>query len=308
MWKGINSKYFMLLIMDNLSEKTLLKLIHHNKELQHIKNISLNDYKTYMNIEIELIPKDNLIGGEIFINFINDSSLFHIYFNDNPEEVKENYIIKNKNINKIKVILEKEIKSLRGLFKDCKCLKEVYFTKFNRKDITDLGEIFENCTSLVKLDLSKIHTDNVTKMDWMFYKCEALLELNVDNFKTENVTDMSCMFKHNFLIKEFNLSNFNTCKVTNMKGMFYRCLSLTQLDLSNFDTSNVTDMRWMFYECSGLRDLNIFNFNTSNVKDMRWMFEGCSALNNDDLSQLIFNGDIDMESISTYSPIELKMK
>ena len=308
MWKGINSKYIMLQIMDNLSEKTLLKLIHHNKELQHDINISLNDYKTFMNIEIELIPKDNLIGGEIFINFINDSSLFHIYFNDNPEEVKENYIIKNKNINKIKVILEKKIKSLRGLFKDCKCLKEVYFTKFNRKDITDLGEIFENCTSLVKLDLSKIHTDNVTKMDWMFYKCEALLELNVDNFKTENVTDMSCMFKHNFLIKELNLSNFNTCKVTNMKGMFYRCLSLTQLDLSNFDTSNVTDMRWMFYECSGLRDLNIFNFNTSNVKDMRWMFEGCSALNNDDLSQLIFNGDIDMESISTYSHIELKMK
>ena len=308
MWKGINSKYIMLQIMDNLSEKTLFKLIHHNKELQHDINISLNDYKTFMNIEIELIPKDNLIGGEIFINFINDSSLFHIYFNDNPEEVKENYIIKNKNINKIKVILEKEIKSLRGLFKDCKCLKEVYFTKFNRKDITDLGEIFENCTSLVKLDLSKIHTDNVTKMDWMFYKCEALLELNVDNFKTENVTDMSCMFKHNFLIKELNLSNFNTCKVTNMKGMFFRCLSLTQLDLSNFDTSNVTDMRWMFYECSGLKDLNIFNFNTSNVKDMRWMFEGCSALNNDDLSQLIFNGDIDMESISAYSPIELKMK
>ena len=308
MWKGINSKYIMLQIMDNLSEKTLFKLIHHNKELQHDINISLNDYKTFMNIEIELIPKDNLIGGEIFINFINDSSLFHIYFNDNPEEVKENYIIKNKNINKIKVILEKEIKSLRGLFKDCKCLKEVYFTKFNRKDITDLGEIFENCTSLVKLDLSKIHTDNVTKMDWMFYKCEALLELNVDNFNTENVTDMSCMFKHNFLIKELNLSNFNTCKVTNMKGMFFRCLSLTQLDLSNFDTSNVTDMRWMFYECSGLRDLNIFNFNTSNVKDMRWMFEGCSALNNDDLSQLIFNGDIDMESKSTYSPIELKMK
>ena len=234
MWKGINSKYIILQIIENLSEKTLLKLIRHNKELQHDKNISLNDYKTFMNIEIELIPKDNLIGGEIFINYINESSLFHIYFNDNQQEVKENYITKNKNIKKIKVILEKKIKSLRGLFKDCKCLKEINFKKFHRKDITDMGEMFENCSSLVKLDLSKIHTDNVTKMDWMFYKCEALLELNVENFVTENVTDMSAMFKHNFLIKELNLSNFKTSKVTNMKGMFFKCLSLTQLDFGCF--------------------------------------------------------------------------
>ena len=116
MWKGINSKYIILQIIENLSEKTLLKLIRHNKELQHDKNISLNDYKTFMNIEIELIPKDNLIGGEIFINYINESSLFHIYFNDNQQEVKENYITKNKNnIKKIKVILEKKIK-VKGSF------------------------------------------------------------------------------------------------------------------------------------------------------------------------------------------------
>ena len=65
---------------------------------------------------------------------------------------------------------------------------------------------------------------------------------------------------------------------------------------------------WMFCECTGLRELNIYNFNTSNVKDMRWIFEGCSALNNADMTNLICNGDIDMESISTYSHIELKIK
>ena len=308
MLKGIKSEYLILQILENLQEKTLLNLIKHNQQLQQRMNKTFNDYKTFKNIEIELIPNDNLLGGEMFINFIEERSLFHIYFNNNDEEAKENYITKRQNISKIKIILDNKIKSLRRLFKDCKCLKEIYFTKFNRKDITDLGEMFEGCTSLVKIDLSKIHTDNVKKMDWMFYKCESLLELNVENFKTQNVTDMSAMFKHCFLIKELNLSNFNTSKVTSMKGMFYKCLSLERLDLNNFDTSNVTDMRWMFNNCSSLRELYIYNFDTSNVEDQRWMFEGCTSLINLDISQRFFNGDIDMESISTYSPEEIKIK
>ena len=299
MLKGIKSKYIILQILDNLQERTLLKLIRHNKELQQSANKTLNDYKAFLNIEIELIPNDDALSNQIFINYIAERSLFHIYLNDNDKETKENYITKRQKISKIKIILDYKIKSLRKLFKDCKCLKEIYFTKFNRKDITDLGEIFEECTSLVKIDISKLLTDNVTKMDWMFYKCEALTELNVDNFKTENVEDMSGMFKCCFLIKELNLSNFNTSKVTCMKGMFYKCLSLIQLDLSNFDTSNVTDMRWMFNGCSSLRELNIYNFNTSNVSDQRWMFEGCTSLINLDISELFINGDIDMESVST---------
>ena len=89
--------------------------------------------------------------------------------------------------------------------------------------------------------------------------------------------------------------------------MFFKCISLEQLDLSNFDTSNVTDMRWMFYGCSSLRELNIYNFDTSNVEDQRWMFEGCNSLINLDISQPIFNGEIDMESILTYFPDKIKI-
>ena len=308
MLEGINSKYIILQIFNNLQEKTFLKLIRYNKKLQTNTEKSIIDYKSFMNIEIDLIPTDKLLGEEIFINFIDNSSYFHIYFNDDKEEVRENYITKKQKIDKIRIILDNEIKSLRNLFKDCKCLKEIYFTKFNRKDIIDLGEMFQECTSLIKLDISKIKTDNVKKMDWMFYKCTALKELNILNFKTDNVTDMTAMFKHCELIKELNLSNFNTSKVENMKGMFYKCISLESLDLSNFNTVNVTDMRWMFEGCSSLKELNINNFDTTKVTDMRWMFEGCSALNNVDISRPIFNGDIDMESFFTYSPQELKIK
>ena len=170
MLKGIQSKYIILQIFENLAEGKLLKLIQHNKEFQKETNKTIDDYKSFGNIEIELIPDDNLSGGETFINFIDERSFFHIYLNDDEEESKENYITTKKKIDKIRVILGNQIKSLRGLFKECKCLKEVYFTKFNRKDITDLGELFEQCTSLIKVDVSKLITDNVIRMDWLFYK------------------------------------------------------------------------------------------------------------------------------------------
>ena len=295
MWKGIKSKYILIKIFENLKEKKYLELIKYNKNLQEILSITLNNYIHYDDIEIELIPTEYITEKNIFINLINNRSYFHFYFNDNDEEVKENYIPKKEKILKIRVSLSSQIKSFKGLFKDCACLKEIYFIKCNRKDITDLSEMFEGCTSLAKLDISRLITDNVTNMSWMFYNCKSILEINILNFNTSQVTDMTAMFKCCVLIKELNLEYFNTSKVTNMKGMFMKCESLEQLNLFNFDTSNVEDMRWMFEGCSSLRELNIYNFNTSKVNDMRWMFEGCSSLTNLDVSSPLMNGEVDME-------------
>ena len=300
MWKEIKSKYVLEKIFENLKEKKYLELIRYNKILQEILNISLKNYKGYDDIEIELIPTDFISEKNIFINLVNNRSYFHFYFNDNNEEVNENYIPKKEKITKIRILLNCQIKSFKGLFKDCSCVKEIYFKKCNRKDIIDLSEMFEGCTSLCKLDISKLITDNVTNMSWMFYNCTSLPELNIENFNTSKVIDMSGMFKFCILIKELNLENFNTSNVTNMRGMFFKCESLVRLNLFNFDTSNVTDMRWMFDGCSSLKELNIYNFNTSNVTDMRWMFEGCSSLTNLDVSKPILNGEIDMESIGPF--------
>ena len=298
MLNGLKSNVILSKIFSNLQEKTALELIRYSKKLQNSIKKTMNDYISYHEIKIELIPIDNFHIGDIFINFIDERSFFHIYFNNKEEETTENYFTKIEKISKIRVTLAPEIKSLRGLFKDCNCLKEINFTKFNNKNITDMGEIFQGCTSLIKLDISKFRTENVIKMDWVFYKCESLPELNISNFNTEKVTDMSAMFKRLLKIKKLNLSNFNTSNVVDMKGMFYECKSLVKLDLSNFNTSNVKDMKWMFDGCSSLMDLNICNFDTSNVLDMRWMFEGCSPLINVKSSGPIFNGDIDFESAS----------
>ena len=300
MLNGLKSNIILSKIFDYLQEKTFLEIIRYSKKYQKCTKTSIDDYKVFHNIKIELIPIDNFQVRDIFINFIDERSFFHIYFNNSDEEIKLNYFTKVEKISKIRITLEPNIKSLRGLFKECKCLKEINFTKFNNKNITDLGEMFQGCILLTKLDISKLKTDNVTKMDWLFYKCESLLELNVSNFNTEKVIDMTCMFKHCFKIKELDLSNFNTSNVTDMKGMFYKCLSLEKLDLSNFNTSNVLDMKWMFDGCSSLMNLNILNFDTSKVLDMRWMFEGCSPLINVKVSRPLLNGDFDFESASLF--------
>ena len=61
-----------------------------------IINININDYKEYSekysSIEIELKPVNNKYGK--FNNSKRkDEKYYHIYFNNNIEEIKRNYII-----------------------------------------------------------------------------------------------------------------------------------------------------------------------------------------------------------------------
>ena len=247
--KKIKSKYIVMRIFENLKQIKLLYIIHYNKKYQKLMNIKLKDYKNeFLNIEIEIIPKENLYGQ--FINHNNKG--LHIYFNDNKEEIKRRKLFKDDKVTKIKIIINHKIKSLSRLFSHCKCIKKINFIKFKRDDIKDMSYYFFGCSSLKELNLSNFNTDNLTDISYMFYGCSQL--------------------------KELNLTNFNTNKVINMSFMFYKCSSLEKLNLSNFNTNNVTDMKCMFYECSSLKELNFSNFNTNNVTDMIYMFYKCSSL------------------------------
>ena len=159
MLNGLKSNIILSKIFDYLQEKTFLEIIRYNKKLQKSTKTSINDYKSFHNIKIELIPTENFKVGDIFINFIDERSSFHIFFDNSDEEIKLNYFTKIEKISKIRITLDTNIKSLRGLFKECKCLKEIYFTKFDNKNITDLGEMFQGCISLTKLDISKLNID-----------------------------------------------------------------------------------------------------------------------------------------------------
>ena len=278
----LKCNYILKYIFDHLREKKNLNIIRHNKELQEKLDISLNDYKKYKNrIEIVLTPipvEDLTEGKNPFININEKQSFYHIYFNNDRAEAKRNYITKEDKIIKIRILLECNIKSLEGLFKDCKCIKAINFLKFKRSDITDMSNMFFGCTNLLFLDISNFITYRVTNMSQMFFDCRNLIELDIINFKTFNVYDMSNMFYGCQSLTDLNLFNFDTSSVRNMYRMFFGCKLLKFLNLSNFDTSFVTNMSYMFFGCQSLKRLNVSNFNTMNVTNMSYMFYGCQSL------------------------------
>ena len=99
------SEYFLRKIFGNLNPIKLLEIVRYNKRLQNILNKSKNDYiEIYSKIEIELIPQENNYGT--FIHFRNDTSYYHIFFNDNNDEIFKTCIKKEDKVFKIKIIIE----------------------------------------------------------------------------------------------------------------------------------------------------------------------------------------------------------
>ena len=236
-FSNIKSKYILKLIFGKLQKNKLLGIIRYNKKLQKLLCIDINNYKIeYCKIEIEIIPFENTYGK--FINMNNkDESYYHIYFNDNKEEIKrnskKNFITKDDKVNKIKIILDYEIKKINNLFHCCKIIHKINFIKFNRKDFKKMNFMFYKCSSLKELNLSKFITDNVTDMSYMFYGCSSIEELNLSNFKTDKVTDMSYMFSGCTSLIKLNLSNFNTDNIKDMENMLQGCSKIKSLNCSD---------------------------------------------------------------------------
>ena len=110
---NIKSKNNAKKIFDFISKFKLLSIIKNNKKKQRRLNNNISDYKKYFEIEIELIPIKNKYGK--FNN--NEDLYFHMYFNDNKEEIDKNYITKFNKVSKIKIIIDYPITSFANLFK-----------------------------------------------------------------------------------------------------------------------------------------------------------------------------------------------
>ena len=194
----IRNNFILKKIFVNLKRIKQLDIIKYNKILQNRLNFSFNDYKEYRSIyseiEIELVPVKNNFGN--FINIINESEkdYFHIFFNDNPERINIYRIKRNQQVDKIKIIIDYQVKSFSKLFNDCKCIESINFKKFYRNNITDMSYMFGSCEQIKEINFSKFNTDNVNHMNDMFFGCHSLQELDLSNFRTDNVIDMSAMF------------------------------------------------------------------------------------------------------------------
>ena len=246
----LNSCLF-IKIFDYLRKNKMLDIIKHNKKIQNILNININDYKEYLGlfspIEIEIIPTINKYGN--FINIVN-KEYYHIYFNDDKEETKRYYLTKNDNVSKIKIVIDYQVKSFEKLFFDCNCIESLSFKKCYRNNICDISHMFCGCSSLKEINISNLITNKIRDMNALFSGCSSLKELNISNFNTDNVTDMSAMFLGCSSLEKLNLSNFNTDNVNDMSYMFFDCSSLKELNLSNFHINKTTSMNRMFFGCS----------------------------------------------------------
>ena len=90
----IKSDYFLQKLYDNMTKKKKLEIVKYNKKIQNRINLSVKNYKEYSEtftpIEMEIIPKKGEYGQFINIDE-NDELYYHIYFNDNKEEIKNKY-------------------------------------------------------------------------------------------------------------------------------------------------------------------------------------------------------------------------
>ena len=132
----IKSRYILSKIYDIMSKKKKLEIVKYNKKIQNRLNLTIKDYKEYYEkIEIEIIPTKDKYGK--FINIKENNELYyHIYFNDNKEEIKNKYKIEEEDkVTKIKIIIDYQVKSFKELFNWCECIESINFKKFYRNNV-----------------------------------------------------------------------------------------------------------------------------------------------------------------------------
>ena len=117
-FKNLKSDHFLIKLFNNLMKQKTLDIIKYNKNIKDRININIKDYKEYSeiysSIEIEIKPVKEKYS--IFINMNKENEIYyHIYFDDNKEEIKRNYLNENDNVSKIKIIIDYQIKSFKKI-------------------------------------------------------------------------------------------------------------------------------------------------------------------------------------------------
>ena len=127
---NIKSDYILKKLFANMQKRISLKIIKCNINIQKRLNININNYKDFSekfsSIELEIIPIQNKYGTFIRIKG-EDKKYFHIYFNDNKEEIKKTELNEEDKVSKINIVIDYQIKSFEQLFSYCKCIESINF-------------------------------------------------------------------------------------------------------------------------------------------------------------------------------------
>ena len=108
-YENLKNDYFLQKVFNIVEKKKLLNIVKHNKYIKKRINININDFKEYSekysSIEIEIKLVNNKYSK--FINIKKeDEKYYHIYLNNNKEEIKMNNINKDEEIKIIKIIIK----------------------------------------------------------------------------------------------------------------------------------------------------------------------------------------------------------
>ena len=176
-FENLKSNFIFKRIFTYLHKRKLLEIIKYNKKMQKKLNININNYKEamkiYSSIEVEIIPIENKYDFFIITDY-EDERYYHIYFNNNKQEMKRTYLKKSDKISNIKIKIDYQIISLNKLFSNIKCIKSINFKKFYRNNI-----------------ISNFNLKNVINMKSMFYGCSKEL---INKIKTKFKHIKECAF------------------------------------------------------------------------------------------------------------------
>ena len=163
--KDVKSNYILEKISANIKLNKTLELIRYNKLLQKRLNKNSYDYKHYLSTEFELIMEYKS-GKFININDNNKSSI-NIYLDNSKIESQKNAINSSDKIHKIKIMINRELKSFSGLFMDCKNIKKITVIKCYSNNIINMSSMFKGCVSLKEIILDKLITSEVIDISHM---------------------------------------------------------------------------------------------------------------------------------------------
>ena len=179
----IKNKLILKLIFSKIKRNKYLEIIKPSKKVQNKLDINIKDFKDYTEIfstiDIEMIPSENKFGKFINISKQEEKKYYHIYFNDNKEEIQRYSLNEKDNVKYIRIIIDYQVTSFYKLFDECRSIESINFKKFYRKNITDMSYMFKGCSSLKELKLSNFNTNNVSNMCGMFSKCSDKLKMKI---------------------------------------------------------------------------------------------------------------------------------
>ena len=157
--RNTKSNLILKIVFSYIHKRKSLEIIKYNKSIQKRVNININNYKEYSekysSIEIEIIPMKIKSYKLVYIKE-EDEEYYHIFLNDNKEEIKNNSSVDlNDIVSKINIIIDYHVTSFYELFYECKYIESINFKKFYRNNINNMSDMFNYCP-LKELNLSNL--------------------------------------------------------------------------------------------------------------------------------------------------------